>query len=620
MSTMKKNIISLLGLAALTLISCNIELTEQTPNPVTDKETVTLSGFYPSIEAQTRIAISGNAAKWSSGDEITVFASSAKTPAKFKLTSGDGTTNGTFTGKLEGKADDDVYVLYPYLTDPFGSGIDPAPSEVKLHFNGQTQDGFGTNAEAHLGGYSYMASAPVKLSDGKADLSFSHLTVKMAFEFSLPEAATVKFLTIYASRDVFYDTGVVDLTAETPVAKGWGTKKKSFSMGFKNSKVAAGEKVTAYAMMLPTDLSSSSVTFYISAEKEDGKPVTYTVKKNKGLNFEAAKSYVADVPSLSKFNTAGLDMVLVPGGSMNICGIFKQDDDAANLATLNKDYRVESFLIGRTEITNQQYCDFLNARKPIEVVLNAWITDGLCQIENLGDEYSQEWVPKSGPILDADGKTTHVGSYADYPMIGVTGLGANAYSVYIAEKKLGYPSKDSGWYLPTEAQWEYAAVGSEWNESWAEEMIAGCRYDEDYNKYMWSCKNCDSEGSSCLGVYVGNGSDPGAVSGSGSLNGGTHPVAKLLPNYLGIYDMSGNVGEICSDYYNAEQYPYGSSLNPRNSNRANAYDTGDAGYARVVRGGMWFSIPDYGCTYVRDMMGQAASYNFTGFRMALPLK
>ena len=65
---------------------------------------------------------------------------------------------------------------------------------------------------------------------------------------------------------------------------------------------------------------------------------------------------------------------------------------------------------------------------------------------------------------------------------------------------------------------------------------------------------------------------------------------------------------------------YGSSLNPRNSNRANAYDTGDAGYARVVRGGMWFSIPDYGCTYVRDMMGQAASYNFTGFRMALPLK
>ena len=84
--------------------------------------------------------------------------------------------------------------------------------------------------------------------------------------------------------------------------------------------------------------------------------------------------------------------------------------------------------------------------------------------------------------------------------------------------------------------------------------------------------------------------------------------------------MSGNVGEICSDYYNAEQYPYGSSLNPRNSNRANAYDTGDAGYARVVRGGMWFSIPDYGCTYVRDMMGQAASYNFTGFRMALPLK
>ena len=34
---MKKNIIFLLGLAVLTLISCNKELTEQTPNPVADK-------------------------------------------------------------------------------------------------------------------------------------------------------------------------------------------------------------------------------------------------------------------------------------------------------------------------------------------------------------------------------------------------------------------------------------------------------------------------------------------------------------------------------------------------------------------------------------------------------
>lgn len=143
---MKKNILFLSGLAALTLISCNKELAEQSPNPATNEGTVTLSGFYPSLETQTRIAISGTAASWSSGDEITVFASSEKTPAKFKLTSGDGTANGTFTGKLDGKADDDVYVLYPYLTDPFGTGIDVIPSEVKLHFNGQTQDGFGANA------------------------------------------------------------------------------------------------------------------------------------------------------------------------------------------------------------------------------------------------------------------------------------------------------------------------------------------------------------------------------------------------------------------------------------------------------------------------------------------
>lgn len=620
---MKKNIFlgaTIVASAALLLSACSKELTETTQDAGADVKTVTLLGSYPSMAGQTKTEISGNSALWSAGDEIGVFTASSTAPTKFNLASGAGTTDGSFTGKLDAEcAAEKVYVLYPYITDPYDTGFDIIPSKAKIYFNGQTQDGFGENAEAHLGKFAYMASAPVTLSDGKAELSFHHLAVKMAFEFSLPDAATVKFLTMVTTLSKFYSVAEVDLTAETPVAKGWGTATRSFTLGFKNAKVEANQKVTAYAMMLPVNLASSDITFYVAAEKADGTPVTYTVKKGKGLKFEAAKSYVAEVPKLSKFNTAGLDMVFVPGGSLNICGIFSGDDDAANKATIDKDYRVDSYWIGRTEVTNQQFCDFLNGRQPGEMQLSAWITEGVCQIEDLGDGWTQNWVPKSGPILDADGKTTHVGSYADYPMIGVSGLGANAYSAYIAEKKLSYPSKDSGWYLPTEAQWEYAATGSEWNEDWASELISGCSYDADYNKYMWSCKNCDSEGSCCLGAYVGNGTDPNAVSGSGSLNGGSHPVAQLLPNYLGIYDMSGNVGEICSDYYNAERYPYGSSLNPRNSSASSAEET-DSGYARVVRGGMWFSIPEYGCTYVRDAMGQSASYNFTGFRMALPLK
>ena len=623
---MKRNIFFIIAAAAMMLSACSKELTEPETS-VAEGNTVTLIGAYPSMDVDgagssitggTKTSISGTSAKWGAGDEIGVFTASSKTPAKFSLSSGAGTTTGSFTGKLGAESTDEVYVLYPYTTDPYDTGFDIVPTAAKLYFNGQTQDGFGANAEAHLGKFAYMASSPVTLSDGKAELSFTHLAVKMAFEFSLPEAATVKFLTMVTALNKFYDTGVVDLTAATPVAKGWGTAKRSFSLGFKNSKVEAGQKVTAYAMMLPVNLASSDVTFYVAAEKADGTPVTYSVKKGKGLKFEAASSYTAEVPALSKFDTY-CDMVFVPGGSLNICGIFEADDDVVNMAIVDKDYRVDSFWIGRTEVTNQQYCDFLNERKPNDVVLGAWITENIIQIENLGDEYTQNWVPKSGPILNADGKTTHEGSYADYPVMGVTCLGAGAYAAFVAEKKCGYPDKDNGYYLPTEAQWEYAAIGSEWNSDWANEAVSGCDYDANYNSYMWSCENCDSEGSSCLGAYLGNGTDPNAVSGSGSQTGGTHPVAGRLPNCLGLYDMSGNVSEICADYYKSTDYPCGGPLNPRNASSSNADDSAD-GTLRAVRGGMWFSSVAYGYTFVRDYMGYAAAYDFTGFRVALPLK
>jgi len=100
--------------------------------------------------------------------------------------------------------------------------------------------------------------------------------------------------------------------------------------------------------------------------------------------------------------------------------------------------------------------------------------------------------------------------------------------------------------LPTEAEWEYAARGGNRSRS-----------------YLYSGSNALIE----VGWYYEN---------SGRT---THPVGEKTPNELGLYDMSGNVWEWCSDWYDSEYYRNSPSNNPKGPS---------TGALRVLRGGGWF--------------------------------
>ena len=97
--------------------------------------------------------------------------------------------------------------------------------------------------------------------------------------------------------------------------------------------------------------------------------------------------------------------------------------------------------------------------------------------------------------------------------------------------------------LPTEAEWEYAARGGQ---------------QADGTKYAGSNNIGD------VAWYTNNSSSK------------THPVGTKQPNALGLYDMSGNVREWCSDWYGS--YSSSSAVNPQGPS---------SGSYRVYRGGGW---------------------------------
>ncbi len=126
--------------------------------------------------------------------------------------------------------------------------------------------------------------------------------------------------------------------------------------------------------------------------------------------------------------------------------------------------------------------------------------------------------------------------------------------------------------LPTEAEWEYAARGG---------------------KYHSSYKYSGSNEVDYVAWYSGNG------------GGQTHPIKTKQPNALGLYDMSGNVWEWCSDRYGS--YSSGAQTNPQGPM---------SGLSRVLRGGSWGSHARYCRVSYRNNSPDGRNNSF-GFRLLL---
>jgi formylglycine-generating enzyme required for sulfatase activity len=138
-------------------------------------------------------------------------------------------------------------------------------------------------------------------------------------------------------------------------------------------------------------------------------------------------------------------------------------------------------------------------------------------------------------------------------------------------------SGSTGYRLPTEVQWEYAAKGG--NGTPGNYTYSGSNT---IDNVAWYDDNSD---------YM------------------THEVGKKAANGLGIYDMSGNVVEWCWDWY--DDYTSGAQNNPAGP---------ASGSYRVIRGGYWGNSASFVRSVFRNYGNpyDRGSYGGLGFRLVRP--
>ena len=265
--------------------------------------------------------------------------------------------------------------------------------------------------------------------------------------------------------------------------------------------------------------------------------------------------------------------VLIPAASVEIGSDSLPDESPAHVVHL------DAYLIDAEPVSTTAYCRFLNSIGPVshEILPDWFVLDP----EDDRNEHmviaktGQEWQPIRGAER--------------WPMMLVSWYGANAYSLWANDwdwtKYRDEPGAESS-FLPTEAQWEYAARGAR------------------YQDFPWG-KEPPSHERMRYGQH----------SRGATYQADTLPMAdvneQLGMSPFGLHHMAGNVWQWCRDWYDEGFYgrPEAKAANPVNRT---------PGTVRVERGGSWVGPAELCRSSYRRGRPPLARGRCLGFRCVSP--
>jgi formylglycine-generating enzyme len=283
-------------------------------------------------------------------------------------------------------------------------------------------------------------------------------------------------------------------------------------------------------------------------------------------------------------------MIWIPGGTFWMgCDICEMPDAApAHLVA------VDGFWMDKTPITNAQFEKFVKATgykttaetepdfenfrgSPVEKPLpGSAVFTPLSQEVSLNNSLAwwrytpgANWRNPEGPASSIEGRE-------DHPAVHITWEDANAYAKWAGNR------------LPTEAEFEFAARGGLDRKfySWGDELKPGGKWMANIHQGKFPSKNTAEDG------YIS-----------------TSPVAAFPPNNFGLYDMTGNVWQWCSDWYDADYFEtlaaQGIAKNPKGPE--SSFDPLEPGAPkRVQKSGSFLCSDQYCARYLVGSRGKGA--------------